>query len=441
MVVRRISGPIEELKRGAERFAQGDLSGRLVIPNSEEIGRLAEAMNSMAVQLEERITTITRQRNEQEAILTSMAEGVIAVDSTDRILNINDAAAQLLGIEADGARGRGIQEVVRNSDLQRLIKETRARGSHVEGEIVLRDQGEKFIRIHGAVLKGAEGDVIGALVVLNDMTKVRRLENIRREFVANVSHELKTPITSIKGYVETLLESETAANAETSKFLEVIARQADRLGALVHDLLNLSRIEKEAEAGEVTLAEGELRAVLEAAVQACQVRAADKGVVVTIDCPATIMARINAALLEQAVINLVDNAIKYSEAGTTVMVKGEKTEREVRISVTDQGAGIKEEHLSRIFERFYRVDKARSRDLGGTGLGLAIVKHIAIAHHGKVTVDSTFGLGSTFCVHIPIKHLTVNNLHLWWGQNSHAGPVRNSDSVDEVEYGYPKGRG
>jgi two-component system phosphate regulon sensor histidine kinase PhoR len=241
---------------------------------------------------------------------------------------------------------------------------------------------------------------MGVVVVLNDVTRLRKLENTRREFVANVAHELKTPITSIKGFVETLLDGAYREPENNLKFLQILARQADRLHAIIEDLLTLSRIEEEAEQGKIFLSSGRLSRVLQGALRICESRAQEKSISLSLTCSEDLKAQINAPLLEQAVVNLVDNAIKYSAPGSTVQVKAEPQPSEVVIQVSDQGCGIAPEHLSRLFERFYRVDAGRSRKIGGTGLGLAIVKHIAQAHGGRATVDSSSGQGSTFSIHL-----------------------------------------
>ena len=244
---RRIAHPLEELKKGAERFAKGDLVHKLSIPDTYEIGAVTEAMNKMATQLDDRIRTVIRQRNEQEAILASMVEGVLAVDSEERPISLNQAAAKLIGIDPEESQGRSIQEVVRNIDLQRFVKNALSSQEIVEGEIVLSDTAEKFLQAHGTVLNDERGIKIGAVVVLNDVTHLKKLENIRRDFVANVSHELKTPITSIKGFVETLIDGAKNTPHDLDHFLDIIAIQSDRLNAIIEDLLTLSRIEQGAE--------------------------------------------------------------------------------------------------------------------------------------------------------------------------------------------------
>jgi two-component system phosphate regulon sensor histidine kinase PhoR len=241
----------------------------------------------------------------------------------------------------------------------------------------------------------------GAVVVLHDVTELRRLENVRREFVANVSHELRTPVTTIKGFIETLRDGTLDDREQAEYFLEIIARHADRLHAIIEDLLSLSRLEQGAEATELPRTETVLADVLQAAVQDCAAKAMARQVTVTVACDPALRARINAPLLEQAIVNLLDNAINYSKDNSRVWLEANQAGSELTIHVRDQGIGIPQQHLPRLFERFYRVDKARSRERGGTGLGLAIVKHITLAHDGRVSVTSAVGQGSAFSLHLP----------------------------------------
>jgi two-component system phosphate regulon sensor histidine kinase PhoR len=403
VVSRRISRPLEEMRRGAQRFAQGDFQHKLSATGSAETRELAEALNSMAEQLDERIGTITRQQRELEGVLASMTEGVLAVDSRERIIIINPAAAGMIGLEASEARGRSLLEVVRNVELQRFLAGLQTAREPTEMEIGLRDEmgGQRRVQLHGRVIHDARDREIGVLVVLLDVTRLRRLENVRRDFVANVSHELRTPITSIQGFVETLREGAVEDPAKTRQFLEIIARQADRLSGIIDDLLSLSRIEQDAEGAWIDMVRVRLADVLRGALTDCQTLAAERDIEVTLACPNDLLLKANPQLLEQAVSNLLNNAIKYSDAGRRVDLEAEQEGDEAVIRVRDQGWGIAAEHLPRIFERFYRVDKGRSRALGGTGLGLAIVKHIAQAHGGTVTVESTPGQGSIFTLHFP----------------------------------------
>ena len=403
-VSRRISRPLVEMKRGAERFAGGELDRRLPVYKGEEMGGLAEAMNQMAAQLNDRLQTVVSQRNEQEAVLASMIEGVLAVDHQERILRINQAAATLLGTNPELAVGRSLQEVVRKPELQRFITELLQSRTSIEADMTLLYQGEeRFLQTHGTPLRGSDGQTIGALIVIRDVTRLRRLENLRRDFVANVSHELRTPITAIKGAVETLLAGANENPEDSQRFLEIANRQSDRLNAIVEDLLSLSRLERDAESDEVARTHERLLPILESALQSCSSIAKSREVDVNLFCSEELVANVNSALLEQAVINLVDNAIKYSESRNFVTVESWQEGEQVMIKVQDRGQGISKAHLPRLFERFYRVDAARSRAVGGTGLGLAIVKHIVQAHNGGVTVHSTPGEGSVFTMSLPVS--------------------------------------
>lgn len=270
-------------------------------------------------------------------------------------------------------------------------------------DISLPTEHDRLFQLHGAPLPTEAGSKIGAVIVLNDMTRMRRLENVRREFVANVSHELKTPITSIQGFVEALLEGAMSDHKQAERFLKIIARHSDRLNSIIEDLLTLSRLEEDRERRETSFEVTELKAVLASAIELSSTKAEDKKMKIELICQDDTKAKINAALLEQAMINLIDNAIKYSSSGDIIRIIAEQKNNETTISVEDNGCGIAPEHLPRIFERFYVIDKGRSRKLGGTGLGLAIVKHIAQVHGGYVTVESMLGKGSIFTIHLPAE--------------------------------------
>jgi len=398
---RRISQPLQDMRRGAERFAAGDFSSRLTIPDTVELASLALTLNRMAAQLAEQIAVITQQRNEQEAILESMREGVLALDTQERVITVNRAAEALLGVVATQAKGRIIQEVVRNVTLQRLVAAAMHSTESATADIVLRGSEERFLQATATALRDAQGQDIGVLVVLNDVTQLRHLENIRRDFVSNVSHELKTPITSIKGFVETLRDGAFDDREHAERFLGIIARHAERLHAIIEDLLALSRLEQGDESYDIPRSETFLTDVMQAAILDCAAKAEAQRVTVVPMCAAELRATVNAPLLEQAIVNLLENAITYSNPDSCVWVRARQDDDMLVIDVRDQGVGIPHDHLDRIFERFYRVDKARSRERGGTGLGLAIVKHIAQVHGGQVSVTSTVGQGSTFTLYIP----------------------------------------
>ena len=401
IIARRFVKPLEQLSHDAEWFARGDLGHRLSSADSEEVGGLAETLNQMAADLEDKLNTVVRQRNERDAILSSMVEGVLAIDGDERLLRMNEAAARLLGVDAARAEGRSLPEIVRSIDLHKLVAAVISTQQPVEGEVVLRDREPRFLHVHGTVLRDAPEGRNGALLVIHDVTGLKRLESVRRDFVANVSHELKTPVTSIQGYVETLLDGAMNDPEQREKFLKIVAKQTERLHAILEDLLMLARVEQEGEKPQNVLARGSLRGVLEAAVAACAAKAEEKNMHVELTCPTELTASMNTSLLEQAVVNLIENAIAYSPPGQTVEISGLAGEQEIEIRVRDHGCGISREHLPRIFERFYRVDKSRSRDSGGTGLGLAIVKHIVQIHGGRTAVESIPAEGSTFSIFLP----------------------------------------
>jgi two-component system phosphate regulon sensor histidine kinase PhoR len=403
LISRRMSRPLEAIKAGAERFAAGQLNHRLRIAGSEEISAVAEAMNRMAEQLNERIQTVLRQQNEREAMLSSMEEGVLAINNESRILSLNKTCAALLGGEAHKLQGHAVYEVIRKPELLEFVERALASPAPVDGEIRIGGQHDRWVSAHGAALHDSQRGKIGVLIVLHDVTRLRHLEEVRSDFVANVSHELRTPITSIKGFVETLIDGALEDPDNARRFLQIMLRQVNRLDAIISDLLALSRIEKGTDEQMIELAAEPVGPVLRAAVEMCEKKAADKQIPIEVLCPDDLIGQINAALVEQAVINLLDNAIKYSESGATVQISACREEAELVIRVKDQGCGIEARHLRRLFERFYRVDKARSRDLGGTGLGLAIVRHIALAHRGSVNVESMVGVGSTFSLRLPLS--------------------------------------
>jgi two-component system phosphate regulon sensor histidine kinase PhoR len=408
---RGISRPLEEMKRGAEQIAQGRIgqlvridSGRM----SAEMASLAASINQMAEQINHRIRIIIQQRNELEAVFSSMADSVVAIDTGKKIIRMNQAAAALFALPPEMVKGKAVEGVVRNTNLLEMIDYTLARNLPQEQKVILFNGVDPVVlQAHAAPLRDEDNRGMGVLLVMNDLTKVNRLETIRQNFVANVSHELKTPITAIKGYVETLLDGALDDADNARRFLGIVSRQANRLDVIVDDLLTLSRIENREKEEETVLEPGQPGQVFESAVQTCAVLADAKDIVLQVECDQGVMVAMNQPLLEQAVINLLKNAITYSPHGSVVTLSCQdggamEGERQVRLGVADNGPGIAREHLPRLFERFYRCDKARSRGQGGTGLGLAIVKHIALIHRGTVEVESAPGKGSTFTIILPM---------------------------------------
>jgi two-component system phosphate regulon sensor histidine kinase PhoR len=397
----RINRPLREMQQSAERFAAGDLSLRLPVPDHEETGALASALNQMAATLGERLATITRQRNELAAFLESMAEAVLVLDRADRLERWNPAAETVLGVRPGADAGRALAEVLRQADLLRYVESLRAGKDPAGLDLTLSRDGNRHLQVSGSLIRDESGPPHGVLLVFHDVTRLRALERVRTDFVANVSHELRTPITSIHGFVETLRDGALEDPEAARRFLDIVAQQTGRLGAIIDDLLSLARLEQTGGVQTLRRERAALDAVVEAAKVLCSSRMAERQIAVEVVGEPGITAEMNAPLLEQALVNLIDNAVKYSPVGGTVTVRLSSSDTEVTIAVEDHGAGIPSEHLPRIFERFYRVDKARSRELGGTGLGLAIVRHIVAAHGGEVGVRSVVGEGSVFTVRLP----------------------------------------
>ena len=406
VVAQRLARPLGDLAAGVTQVAAGE-AAPLVGSDIAELAAIVEAVTRLRNQLVERGLTIDRRDTEQEAVLDSMIEGVLAVDVRQRIVGINQAAAGLLQVDIDAVLRRPIQEVIRNPEIRRFVLQAIDCREPVEDDFVLSDPVSRIFHGRGTALRDPSGEG-GAVIVFNDVTELERLESIRRDFVANVSHELKTPVATIKGFVETLLDGAIDEPADNRRFLEIVGRQSDRLAAIIEDLLALSRIEQSEGAGSLPREPVAVASLLAAARSSCLPRATERGMAIELDCPDELVAEVNAALLEQAVLNLIDNAIKYS--GTERPIHVQATAEAIPgqaglslvISIRDEGNGIPAEHLPRLFERFYRVDKGRSRQVGGTGLGLSIVKHIVQAHGGTISVVSERGQGSTFTVQLPL---------------------------------------
>jgi two-component system phosphate regulon sensor histidine kinase PhoR len=407
-ISRRISKPLEAMKKGADRFAAEDLDYRLPIANTEEMADLSEAMNRMAQELRRRMVKITEQHNEIESILASMFEGLIALDNEVRIINVNRAAQEILGISWNPQANSDLLGLVRNPGFEQLIKEIASTEALIEKDLSLFRPEEKIIHINGSPIYSSDGNRSGSLLILNDVTHLRRLENIRQDFAANVSHELKTPLTAVKGFVETLIHGDLEKTDEAKRFLTIIAKHVNRLEAIVEDLLMLARIEQGKEATRIGKQKHPVQEVLKKAVELRKSEAHAKGIKIELTGDSTLWMKMDILLFEQAVANLIDNAIKYSPDGSVVRVESRMEGSELKLLFQDEGIGIEKKHIPRIFERFYRVDKARSRKLGGTGLGLAIVKHIVQAHGGRIYVESIPGKGSTFTLLFPASEVEIS---------------------------------
>ncbi len=399
----RWSRPLTILQQGAEQFAMGNLEHRLTAEGCGEMAEIARSLNAMAEQLNQRIQAAARSENQQRAILGSMQEGLAAFDVRGRCLSVNASAAAMLKLDPARAIGLSVGEVIRDSRLQQFVQNALNSLPPAEEAILMLgpDQTERYVQVRSSVLLGGHSEQIGALIVFNDITRLYQLEQVRRDFVANVSHELKTPITSIQGFIETLLDGTIHSPEDTKRFLGIVARQAGRLNSIIEDLLQLCELEQDGHNVYISFEICAISEILKEAAELCRYKAKQRQVEINLECPTDLKAKANASLLVQAVLNLADNAVKYSPRGGQVNISAVSAEEKVIIRVQDFGCGIAAEHQARIFERFFRVDKARSRMLGGTGLGLAIVKHIAQCHKGTVAVESTPGKGSLFTLTLP----------------------------------------
>jgi len=327
-----------------------------------------------------------------------MVEGVIVLDKNLLIREINPSALRLAGRSIAEVQGSSLLEVFRNTRLHDLARGALAASTPLEDTITLPGGREVTLQVHASQLPEDGGRIV---LVLNDITRLEALETVRRDFVANVSHELKTPITTVKGALETLLEGALEEDpAAARRFLQVAARHSDRLASIIDDLFSLSRLEQQ-EGAALEKQECVLEGIARGAMQVCQDKADARKVSLELQAEAGLVAVVNPQLLEQALTNLIDNAVKYSNPGSPVDISVRRTGAGIALTVRDRGMGIPAKDLPRVFERFYRVDKARSRELGGTGLGLAIVKHIVLAHGGTVQAESEPGAGSAFTIELP----------------------------------------
>jgi two-component system phosphate regulon sensor histidine kinase PhoR len=401
-VAGRVTRPVVEMQSIARQMSEGNFFVRAPTRSTDEIGTLGRSLNVLAARLREKIQDLEHEQAKVTAILDGMVEGVIAVDGHEHILLLNERARAIFGLGAGRGERKPFLEVIRNADLHELFRQSRkeATGGMVSREIRLIAPVERVLQVHAIPLALA-GDERGLVMVIHDISELRRLEHVRTEFVANVSHELRTPLTAIHGYLETLLGGALEEPEHARKFLEIVFRHTERLGRLINDLTDLSNIEL----GKVALRlePVPLADVVDSVVAIIAPRAASGGVALAAEVPAALPpVRADHDRLVQILINLVDNAVKYTPSGGAVRISARvRGEALVEIAVEDTGVGIPRADLPRITERFYRVDKARSRELGGTGLGLAIVKHLVLAHGGDLSIESELGQGTVVHVTLP----------------------------------------
>ena len=398
----RISSPLKKIIKSAKIISQNKKINKLPEHSIFEIDELSQTLNTLSLKIQKNTKELDIKYIEQQAILASMQEGVLAIDKKQQIIQINRAAISILEINnLDDTDSRIIQQHIRFSNLQNFIKKILLTKKQATKDMTLNASSIKSVQVTGSPLTNEKGVNIGALIVMRDITDLRKLEEVRTDFVANVSHELKTPITSIKGFIETLSSDDFKHNEETKKFLEIIRQQSNRLNTIVDDLLTLSRIERKEE--HIVFDLFPLENIIKNSIALCHHQAEKKNIKIKMNCDSNSEIKVNSALLEQALVNLIINAIQHSNSNTTISLIGQMKDKKIIISVQDEGIGIEKKHHTRLFERFYRIDSSRSRNDGGTGLGLSIVKHIVNAHKGEISLESEIGKGSIFTIKIPIK--------------------------------------
>jgi two-component system phosphate regulon sensor histidine kinase PhoR len=394
-----ISQPLKKISALARKIAEGDFSKKITIKTKDEVEDLAHSFNFMSEEIRSKMDEIKTSRSRLEAVLLSMFDGVMVVDTKGNILLMNQTLKDFLKVSQDPV-GKKPLEVLRNIEVQEISERALSLHKGVEKrEISILMPEEKILLIHGTPITRADRTE-GAVLLFHDITELRRLEKIRKDFVANVSHELRTPVSSIKGYAETLLDGALKEKKNAESFVKVILSDSNRLANLIDDLLDLSGIESGSLS--LNLASCSIKSIVQRVVRELNKPAQKKSISINMDIPEnTSSVLADDAMVAQVLYNLIDNAVKYTEPGGTIKITAKDEDKRVRIDVADTGAGIPKEDLSRIFERFYRVDKARSRQLGSTGLGLSIVKHIVEEHGGKVSAESELGKGSTFTFTLP----------------------------------------
>lgn len=394
----RTTMPINRMIQASRRFSEGDFSRRIMHISKDEIGDLALTLNKMAQSIEDKISEIKSQNKKLSAVFGSMVEGVIIVDPQSRVVSINRAIEKTFGVSAKDCAGSTLVELIRNHELAGVVEDVLARGDPRTIETEMTYPARRNLEIN-AVPIISDGRTSGCLAVVHDITEIRRLETVRRDFIANAAHELKTPLTSIKGFVETLLDGALEDRENSSVFLKIIAEHTDRLDALVQDLLALSHLES----NEITLRKSDvdLSGLADETLLGFGSQLKKKNISAANKIGKGVRLKADRERIGRVLTNLIDNAIKFNADGGRIILSAVESPGCTKVVVEDSGIGIPEKDLPRIFERFYRVDKARSRELGGTGLGLSIVKHIVDLHEGSVGVESTDGAGSAFWFSVP----------------------------------------
>jgi two-component system, OmpR family, phosphate regulon sensor histidine kinase PhoR len=395
---RNFTDRVERLKEFSRRVAEGDFRPLPRDSSGDALGALGVSLNRTAARLDRTIQTLTEERNLSSAILGSMVEGVAVVNGSERLVFANPGFAEILGLDVPPTSGSALVEVVRQTELLEAVRQVLGGEPRVQSEIVTGTLRQHYFAITVAAVRA--GDTTGAVVVLHDITELRKLERVRRDFVANVSHEFRTPLTAIQGFAETLLAGAMDDSENRTRFLEIILEHSRRLARLTEDLLVLSKMD--AERLELEIRRLSVSQLIESCLETAQRRGAEKDLRISVNMPEHLPDIAgDRRRLAEVLQNLLDNAIQYTLPGGQITVSAKSLEEEIVLTVSDTGIGIPKADQPRIFERFYRVDVARSREAGGTGLGLAIAKHLVEVHGGRLWVDSEVGQGSQFHFSVP----------------------------------------
>lgn len=396
--VRKFTKPIYELTEAANRISEGEYGRKIYNTSKDQIGELTESFNKMSFNLDVSMKELTRRNIELESILNSMINGIIAIDQNRKILMINRVSFEILNLPLDyTAQNESMYKIIRNEAVAEMIEMSMEKGISQVKEINYTHL-DKVLRVYVNPINTHDAQTIGSIVVFQDVTQIRKLERMRSEFVSNVSHELKTPLTSIKGFVDTLKNGAIDDKDTALRFLDIIDIESERLYRLINDILLLSEIETMDQ--EQNKTKVDLKEVVEEVVNMLSLKAKEKNLTITTNLNENCFTSANRDRIKQMIINLVDNAIKYTEKGG-ITVNIESASPWVKLIVSDTGIGFDDKHRNRLFERFYRVDKGRSRSQGGTGLGLSIVKHIVLLYKGQIEVESSPGRGTRFEIDLP----------------------------------------
>ncbi|RKN85479.1 two-component system histidine kinase PnpS [Paenibacillus ginsengarvi] len=405
----QLTRPIEKITRVARQITKMNYKSRVYISNRDEVGQLGQAINTMADSLQQQMHRILENESRLSSVLDNMVSGVVMIDGDGRIVLMNRSVEDILGDVSSELIGKPYDNAKQPYELVQLIKECIDRGEHIRDEINFYFPDERIVEVNLVPMRGVEEEWLGLVIVLHDITAIRRLEKVRSEFVANVSHELKTPVAAVKGFAETLLAGAMNDPEIAKSFLQIIYDESERLNRLIGDILELSKVESKRV--PLLFSPVHLNSFVRKTLDMMQSSAVKKDISLDMQVDPELYMEADEDRLRQIMINLLSNGINYTPEGGKVKVQveevaaaGDGGEDKIRITISDTGIGIPKKDLPRIFERFYRVDKARSRSSGGTGLGLSIVKHLVELHKGSIRVESDIGLGSKFILELPVIH-------------------------------------